>query len=275
MSNEVAKTQATAVATQSNQTTLKAFIQGNTMKSELQKVLPKNIDVAKFIAVSLSQLGKNPKLGNCSQLSFYNCIMASARIGIIPDGRNAYLIPYGNECTLQFDYKGLISLIKRGGNIIKARADVICENDEFEYDMGDVKRHSYRLGNRGAVVGAYAEVTYKNGDKQYEVMDINEINKVKSKSRSGSSGPWVEFFNEMAKKVVFKRLTKWLELSPEMIEALNMDNEEMDFRTHSAEINHSGNTVVQSITSLSSPAHENQPIDVNAVENNKEELPFD
>jgi recombination protein RecT len=64
-------------------------------------------------------------------------------------------------------------------------------------------------------------VTFKDGTKQSDVMTLAEINAVRKRSRAGGEGPWVTDYAEMAKKTVFRRLSKWLTLSPEVADALD------------------------------------------------------
>ena len=49
-------------------------------------------------------------------------------------------------------------------------------------------------------------------------MSKDEVEAIRASSRAGKSGPWVTHWNEMAKKTAFRRLTKWLTLSPEIMD---------------------------------------------------------
>jgi hypothetical protein len=51
-------------------------------------------------------------------------------------------------------------------------------------------------------------------------MTMAEINKIRGRSRAKSDGPWVTDFDEMAKKTVVRRLTKYLPSSPKMDRAI-------------------------------------------------------
>jgi recombination protein RecT len=56
----------------------------------------------------------------------------------------------------------------------------------------------------------------------------DEIEAIRKRSRSGQSGPWVSDFDEMAKKTVFRRASKWLPLSPEIQDVIRKE-EEIEF----------------------------------------------
>jgi len=58
----------------------------------------------------------------------------------------------------------------------------------------------------------------------HEYMSLSEVDAIKERSRAGRDGPWVTDFAAMGKKTVFKRLVKWLDLSPEFTRAIEFDN---------------------------------------------------
>lgn len=151
-------------------------------------------------------------------------MLTCSQLGLEPDGRRAHLIPYGKTCQLIIDYKGLVELAMRSGEVSNIHADVICENDEFLCDRGQIVKHEidYRK-ERGSVFAAYAICRFKDGSEKSEVMSVMEIDAIRKRSRASGSGPWVTDYNEMAKKTVFRRLSKWLPLSSEFREALEKD----------------------------------------------------
>jgi recombinational DNA repair protein RecT len=59
-------------------------------------------------------------------------------------------------------------------------------------------------------------------------MTKDEVDSIKQRSRAGSSGPWVTDYNEMGKKTVFRRLTKWIPLSAEIRDAYERDADGLD-----------------------------------------------
>lgn len=159
------------------------------------------------------------------------CLLDLSAMGLEPDGRRAHLIPYGNQCTLVVDWKGLAELALRSGLIAKLHADIVCENDVFEYSMGEVVQHSIDWKQaRGEMFAAYAMAQTKTGEKFFAVMSREEIEAIRKRSRTGSSGPWITDFNEMAKKTAFRRLAKWLPLSAEFRDAIEKDDEEFAVR---------------------------------------------
>ena len=200
-------------------------------KERIERMLPDPKMVDQFLYCAETQYGKNrAAFDKCSQLSVLTCLLTSAKYGLLPDGRNAYLIPYGSECTLQFDYKGLIHVVLRDGTATKVQSEVVCSNDKFSWKDGRLVTHEICLP-RGNVIGAYCIIHLANGECQYELMDVEEINKVKNCSRGSNSpsSPWNTFYNEMAKKTVFRRATKWIKLSPDVLDAIHSEDDSFDF----------------------------------------------
>lgn len=225
---EVVAQQKKAVAVK--ETTIWSKLHGS-WKSRIGSMLPEKSMIDQFIFSFEGQYGKNKEaFEELKPISLLNCLLVCAKFGILPDGRNAHLIPYGKECTLQFDYKGFVHILIRDGAAKKIYADVICENDEYDIRDGIIHSHIIHLP-RGKVIGAYCKITLPNGDVQFEVMDIDEINSVKacSKGSGNPNSPWNKFFKEMAKKSVFRRCTKWIKLTPDVRDALNVDDDGYDF----------------------------------------------
>lgn len=199
---------------------LKSIIASPAMQQQFAAALPKHLSPERFGRIAITALTRTPKLRECTQESVFKCLLDLSAMGLEPDGRHAHLIPYGKECTLIIDYKGLVSLIRRSGEVAKIHADVICENDEFEHSMGEVTQHTYDLKkDRGEPYAAYAQVTLKDGSVQAVIMPKADIESIRKRSRAGNSGPWQTDWHEMAKKTAFRRLTKWLTISPEITDA--------------------------------------------------------
>lgn len=154
-----------------------------------------------------------------------SCLIDCSSLGLEPDGRKAHLIPYGDKCTLIVDYRGLVALARRSGEIADIHADIVCKNDKFEYSFGSDSRLEHRpnIEDRGPVIAAYSFVRLKDGSSSYEVMNVKEIDAIKKRSKASTSGPWVTDWAEMAKKTVFRRHSKWLPMSSEFQEAIDKD----------------------------------------------------
>ena len=89
------------------------------MMSKLYEGLPKHLSPDRMTSLVLGCLRKNPKLLECTQVSLFSSIAQASTLGLEMDGTlgQAYLVPYGSECTLVVGYKGLLSLMRRSGEI--------------------------------------------------------------------------------------------------------------------------------------------------------------
>jgi len=207
---------------------IRAIISGDRFKSEIAKALPRHLTPDRFLRIALTALTKTPKLADCTPESLCACLITLSSLGLEPDGRRAHLIPYGTTCTLIVDYKGLAELVLRSGDVSRLHADVVCENDEFDYDLGAIRRHKIDFKKpRGDAYAAYALAEMKTGQIAVAVMSRDEVEGIRKRSRSGSSGPWVTDWNEMAKKTAFRRLSKWLPLSPDIRDAVEDETDDI------------------------------------------------
>jgi len=212
--------------------TLRGQLSGEYFKSQIALALPKHMTPDRFVRVALTALLKTPKLADCTPESVIECMLNCSAMGLEPDGRRAHLIPYGNKCTLIVDYKGIVELAKRSGDVSNVFAQVVCENDSFVWENGEVKHQIDFKRERGEMYAVYAQISFKDGTKQVDVMTKSEVDAIRRRSKSGTQGPWVTDYNEMAKKTVFRRASKWVTLSPEVADALDKEEDFTDIKSH-------------------------------------------
>ena len=203
--------------------TVRDLLLSEAMKKQIKTALPKHITVDKFVRVALTAINKTPKLGECTRESLLGCLMDLAQLGLEPDNRQAFLIPYGDKATLIISYKGLVELARRSGEIADIHSDTVCENDFFEYSFGNDSKlvHKPAITKRGSVIAAYSYVRLKDGTSSFEVMNREEVDDIRKRSKASQAGPWVTDFSEMSKKTVFRRHSKWLPVSSEKFQLVN------------------------------------------------------
>ena len=207
------------------QTTLKDLISGEKFREQVALALPKHMTPERFTRIALTAISRTPKLQECSQASLFKCLLDLSAMGLEPDGRRAHLIPYGNECTLILDYKGMLDLVRRSGEVSSFRAELVCEKDEFTWENGKITHKIDWRNARGDMQAVYAEATLKSGETITATMTKEEIEAIRKRSRAGNSGPWISDFGEMSKKTVLRRLCKLLPLSPELAEHIDKDQD--------------------------------------------------
>lgn len=213
---------------------LRQIITGEKMKQQFAAALPQHLSADRFCRIALTALTRTPKLADCTQESLMRCLLDLSAYGIEPDGRRAHLIPYGNQCTLILDWKGLAELAMRSGIIAKLHADIVCENDSFDYNLGEVTKHEINWKQpRGEPYAAYAMARTKDGALFFAVMTKDEIEKIRDSSQgyraalkyNKTDSPWMITPGEMWKKTAFRRLAKWLPLSAEFRDAVDKEDD--------------------------------------------------
>jgi len=214
----------------------KDWLQSKQFNEAVAKALPSHISPERFIRVALTALMRVPKLAQCSKESIFKAMLDLSSMGLEPDGRRAHLIPYQNrntgqlEAQLIIDYKGLIELSKRSGDVSSWRAEIVCEKDEFGWENGTVFHRIDFRKPRGAMQAVYSHVrTGKDGIDDYEVMTKDQVDAIRKRSKAANAGPWMTDFEEMAKKTVIRRHSKRLTLSPEFRAAVEKDQDRIDF----------------------------------------------
>lgn len=220
----------TEITQQKTPSTLKGLLSTENVQAQLGRALPAHLKTDRFVRVAITALTRTPKLASCTQESFMKCLLDLSAMGLEPDGRRAHLIPYGNECTLIVDYKGLVELIRRSGDVVSIRAETVCEKDEFGWQDGIVSHKVDWRNDRGNMQAVYAEAIMKGGEKQTAVMTLAEVEAIRTRSRSGNNGPWKTDFSEMAKKTVVRRLSKMLPLSSEIMDHVSRDDDQFGMR---------------------------------------------
>lgn len=162
--------------------------------------------------------------------SVLDCLYKCAARKILPDGYNAYLIPYQGKnptCSLQIDYKGLVDCAIREGVILDADAKEVCENDDFYWNCGDVERFSFDFRKpRGQMCGICAWVVLPDGRKKWHYMSKDELQVIRSCVRDTSI--WDKWGTEMAKKSALRRIFKTLRNTPRLNDMVELDNEAFD-----------------------------------------------
>ena len=215
--------------------TLKDHLNSPAFGQQIQRALPTGQGGQRLIRAAITSMQRNPKLAESDQNSFFAGLLSLAQMGLCPDGREAHLIPVWNgksnrqDVLAIPDFKGLVRLAMESGKVSYIHADLVCENDDFVEDRGRIVSHKIdRKNPRGRAYAVYAFAQFKDGSEKAEVMSTDDVEAIRGRSRAKDSGPWVTDWNEMAKKTVFKRLSKWLPLSPEVVDAVEADVAEID-----------------------------------------------
>lgn len=172
-----------------------------------------------FALQAVNKNGYLKKLVYDNKSSILSCVYNLSLTGLTlnPVTNYAYLIPRGGFCTVDVSYTGMIKLMYDTGLFNSLRAELVYENDSFEYKTGTevVINHSPNpFGDRGKMIGGYLVAELKNGSKIPKFMSIEDINKTKGYSESfkkkGNNSIWGEWPEDMALKTIIRKAFKYL-----------------------------------------------------------------
>jgi recombination protein RecT len=225
----------TALATTSEHPIVTALTERS---DAIQALLPKGADIERFKRVILQSINRNPDLKKCSPSSIVDAAAEAARLGLEPSGAigGAWLVPYGTTAQLIVDYRGLVELARRSGEIAAIDAAIVRQADQFKVVRGttpsidhvpDLEAPSPAdpADENNPVTHVYAVARLRNGQRQFDVMTRDEIERIRGRSRAGNAGPWRTDWHEMAKKTVLRRLSKTLPLTVEVRALIEMEDE--------------------------------------------------
>ena len=210
------------------------------MGPEISKALPSHIKPEKFQRVVMTVVQQTPDLLGADRQSLLASCMKCAADGLVPDGRDAALVIFntknksgGWEKRVQYMpmLAGILKRARNSGQIAGIVVNVVHRNDKFVQvpDSFDrpIQHEPPPLGDpRGEPIGAYALVKLRDGTLMHEVMGRDEIERVRAVSRSKDAGPWVQWWDQMARKTVFRRLSKYLPMDAEAEDLVRRDEED-------------------------------------------------
>lgn len=193
-------------------------------KKKMAGIMPAHLTPEKLTRLVLSAASRTPKLLDCTPTSVLLASLQSAALGLEPNTPlgHAYLVPHFNGKTKQLEatfipgYRGLITLAVQSGEIKSVQARAVRDGDYFEVEMGLEEKLIHRpllLNERRALVAVYSVAVFSNGAKTFEPMSVGEVDFIRSLSKSASQGPWVDHYDEMAKKTVIRRHSKVMPMS--------------------------------------------------------------
>lgn len=252
----------TALATQQPKApTFVERLEANT--PQIAAVLPAHITAERFKKIVLSAVTQSPDLLKADQRSLFNACVKCASDGLVPDGREAALVVFNTNQRRKDDQgvwrdnwvklaqympmvRGLVKLARQSGDIAQISAQCVYAEEvkqgRFKLTYGDSEAMHHEpilFGERGPMVLVYASVTFKDGGVQREFLNMDDLAKIRAVSRSKDkegrpTGPWKDWFEEMAKKSAIRRLSKYLHLSADVQRTLERADEPTEFEKERA-----------------------------------------
>ena len=193
-------------------------------KPKFQSIIaadPSGVSYEKESMFAFQALTKNSYIMKAAQDNPHSAVsavinIASVGLSLNPATAYAYLVPRDGSICLDISYKGLIKIATDSGSIKWAKADLVYQNDAFEY-RGPAKAPTHvadPFSDRGEFTGVYCIAKTADGDILTEVMSAEEVNMIMNESTSMKSeqgkkySPWTRYPGEMRKKACIKRASK-------------------------------------------------------------------
>jgi recombination protein RecT len=221
----------------------------NRMEAQFKMALPAHIPVERFTRVIMTAVQNNPKLLACDRQSFFNACMRAAQDGLLPDGREGAIVPFGDEEDDQGGRKrgdaskatwmpmiaGLRKIARNSGEIETWDVHLVYHGDQFAYELGDEPFIKHKPAPAGGlhrkITHAYSVAKLKDGGISRDVMNIDEIEDIRKAFSRARKGPWSNpaSYGEMCKKTVARRHSKVLPKSTDLDRVLHRDDELYEF----------------------------------------------
>lgn len=170
---------------------------------------------------ALQRLEGDTTLQKCTHESIRNAVVNVANVGLSlsPALKLAYLVPRKLReggplvCCLDISYIGLCKLATDSGAVLAVAAEIVRKKDKFTFvDPFTSPKHEFdpfaTIEARGEMIGVYCLARLKSGITQVTTLSMEEIAKIRAVSRA-ANGPWKDWPEEMAKKSVVKRASKF------------------------------------------------------------------
>jgi recombination protein RecT len=195
------------------------------MAGELKTALPSNITAEKFISTAITGIrtSKDPKkLIDADRRSLYNAVQTAAAYGLILDGREAALVPFGDKVQFMPMVQGLVKMARNSGAISTIIAEVVYGKDNFSYRIGvdesPIHEPDWFADDRGEPVGVWALVTLTDGSKIHSIMPKRRVLEIASASANkGQYDPKTgKHFSEWWKKTAIKNVLKYAPKATEL-----------------------------------------------------------
>jgi len=202
---------------------------------QFKMALPKHIPPERFFRVVMTAVQMNPDLIACDRSTLFLSSLKCAQDGLLPDGREAALVPFKTKVQYLIMVGGLLKRFRNSGQFRWIGADVVYEGDDFEYFVDETGPHlkhvpSYGENSDRKIKCVYGAATTKEGAPFVRVLSIADINKRRAMSRaSREDAPWKQWPIEMMQKTAIRVLSRLLPMSSDLDDLIRSDEDLYDF----------------------------------------------
>ncbi|WP_445505046.1 recombinase RecT [Microvirga sp. G4-2] len=236
----------TALTTAKPKNQVVAAIEGRT--KSIAELLPRNLPSERFLNTFWATMRRQPELKDCDPQSVLDCVSKAAQDGLIIDGREAAIVTFNakkkvknergqwvEEYVKTAQYipmrNGLIKRIRNTGEVSTLDQTVVYEEEiaqgRFVWKAGDdgyIKHEPIYDRDPGKPVLVYSIARLRDGSISRCVMRRDQVDKIRARSRSANSGPWVTDYEEMMKKTCLRRHSKDLPMDADLRRIFESDD---------------------------------------------------
>jgi len=214
------------------------------MGDQFVAALPEHIKPERFQRIVLTAVLGDPQLLRADRKSLLEAAMRAAQDGLLPDKREGAFVVFNTKVKVNGKDQwinavqwmpmigGIIKKMHQSGEIAMITAKVVYGGDTFRAWVDDDGEHvAYEQAEHpdyDTIRQVFALARTKDGSVYVETLTPRDIDKIRSVSRSKDRGPWVTWWEEMAKKSAIRRLAKRLPLSAEIHDLIQRDNDLYD-----------------------------------------------
>ena len=226
------------------------------LRNALASILPRHIELERFLGVAEAAARANPDLRNADPLSRNIAVTQAAEDGMMPDGRQGIITVYREKRTIKERGKPdreiwvpvakwtpmLLGIVERANaHGILIDAQVVHEGETCDVLLGTHPRVEHRFNplkpRSGKLVAAYA--VFKTADTRevlhVEWMDAKQIEDVKSCSKNKGGLLWTKFEDQGWCKTVIRRGAKRVRSLPANLQrTIERNDDEYDFSNRPA-----------------------------------------
>ncbi len=212
----------------------------NSMADQFALALDGQVNADRFVRVVLTAVFSDPDLLKADRKSLFEAAMRAAQDQLLPDKREGAFVVYKTKVKVNGEDRwinavqwmpmigGIVKKIHQSGDVAFLTARVVYGGDTYRTWIDDEGEHvQYEPAENpdfDTVRQVFAMAKTKDGTVYVEPLTTRDIEKIRSVSKSKDGGPWSKWWEEMAKKSAVRRLSKRLNLSPEVHDILQRDN---------------------------------------------------
>ena len=192
--------------------------------AKINQAMPQAIVRPEAIARgAMTVINGSEALQRCTKFSIITAIVEAAQAGLSLDLNlgQAYMVPFGNQAKLIYGYRGMTELARRSGLVDNIIGELRYSKDKWKIRLGSNRSLEHEpadlpVSKRGEVLGVYATADFVSGYRDFEYMDIEQVDKIEAsvRKRNGKGGVWETNQADMRRKSAVRKLCKRMPQSP-------------------------------------------------------------